>query len=241
MDIVSSFSNPCREMSDSPTGSGSVEASRAFLSAEIRRAQKQLQSEQWSACLVGVGDRGEVSMYPCNLVLPFYYPETIAELDEYGRDHFEFPEAEWRIQWQSIQEFVDQYGQYAAMEDKAQSTDAEVRHRQRRIKVLRDACAAFDPTLTIFGIESDSETWWEVLTFHIFGPRIPSPPEPKSDAQLLARLCRHTHSYVGRSRFGIEDEAITEVSFDAACTTDATIDLRRLLEDASTRDFDYGG
>jgi hypothetical protein len=48
-----------------------------------------------------------------------------------------------------------------------------------------------------------------------------------SNAQLLARLCRHTHSYVGRSRFGIESEAITEVSFDGACTTDATIDLLR--------------
>ncbi|HZR19751.1 MAG TPA: hypothetical protein VFE51_20870, partial [Verrucomicrobiae bacterium] len=195
--------------------------------AEIQRAQKQLSPEQWSACLVGVGDRGEVAVYPCNLVLPFHYPETVAELDEYGPDHFSFPEDSWAIQWHAIQEFADQYEQYAAMEDKAQSIDAEVRHRQWRIQVLRDACVRFDPKLTMFGIESDAETWWEVLTFQISGPRLPPPPLPKSDAQLLSRLCRHTHSYVGRSRFTIEAEAITEVRFDGACVTDTTIDLLR--------------
>lgn len=81
--------------------------------------------------------------------------------------------------------------------------------------------------MTVFGIESDIETWWEVNTFHISGPRIPSPPTPVSDAQVLARLCQHTHSYVGQSRFQIEDGAIVEVSFDGADTTDATFDLLR--------------
>ena len=113
------------------------------------------------------------------------------------------------------------------MNEAADSIRASVLHQQRRIEVLRDACSSFDPALTIFGIESDTETWWEVNTFHVSGPRIPSPPAPVSGAQLLARLCRHTHSYVGRSRFRIEGGAITGVAFDGAATTDATIDLLR--------------
>jgi hypothetical protein len=93
--------------------------------------------------------------------------------------------------------------------------------------VLQDACAHFDPALTIFGIESDSESWSEANTFHIAGPRIPAPPIPVSDIQILARLCRQTHSCVGRSRFEIENGAIAGVSFDGAGTTNATIDLLR--------------
>lgn len=93
--------------------------------------------------------------------------------------------------------------------------------------MLQEACVVFDPALTVFGIERDIETWWETNTFHISGPRIPFPPAPVSDAQVLARLCRHTHSYVGQSRFRIEDGAIVEVSFDGGDTTDATIDLLR--------------
>jgi hypothetical protein len=126
-----------------------------------------------------------------------------------------------------IPEFAKQYEIFSALDDRAESIRASDGHRQRRIQVLQDACAPFDPALTIFGIESDIETWWEANTFHISGPRIPSPPAPISDAQVLARLCRHTHSYVGQCRFQIEDGAIVEVSFDGADTTDATIDLLR--------------
>jgi hypothetical protein len=113
------------------------------------------------------------------------------------------------------------------LDNDAESTRASDRHKQRRIQVLQDACATFDPAMTIFGIESDTETWWEANTFHISGPRIPSPPPPVSDAQVLSRLCRHTHSYIGQSRFQIEDGAIVEVSFDGADTSDSTIDLLR--------------
>ena len=52
------------------------------------------------------------------------------------------------------QEFADQYEKYSAMENKAHRIDAEARHRQKRPKVLRDACSGFDPDLTIFGIEA---------------------------------------------------------------------------------------
>ena len=200
---------------------------RDFLASELDRARTQLAPDQWQALLVGVSDQGEIAAHPCRLVLPFHYPATIEELDDYGPDHFTFPESSWELRWQEIPEFAEQYRIFAALDDIAESTRASSRHTHRRIEVLQDACIPFDPALTVFGIESDDESLWEANTFHISRPRIPSPPTPVSDAQVLARLCRHTHSYVGQSRFHIEGGAIVEASFDGADTTDATIDLLR--------------
>jgi hypothetical protein len=104
---------------------------------------------------------------------------------------------------------------------------ASDRRFELTLHILQEACAGFDPKLTIIGIESDSGSWWEVNTFHVSGPPIPPPPAPRSAVQVLARLCRHQHSYVGRSRFTIQRGVITEVAFDGACTTDATVDLLR--------------
>jgi hypothetical protein len=214
-------------MSDSSAQPTSVKEVRDFLVAEVQRARTQLSANEWHALLVGVSDEGEVAAYPCNLLLPFYYPRTVDELDDYGPDHFSFPESSWKLRWQQISEFAQQYEVYNALDDDEAEIRAEACHKTRRVEVLQEACASIDSRLTIFGIESDTETWWEANTFHISGPRIPSPPTPISDAQLLARLCRQTQSYVGRSRFHIEDGAITGVSFDGASTTDATIDLLR--------------
>lgn len=214
-------------MSKSSAQSASVTQVRNYLSAEIQRARTQLSTDQWQALLVGVSDQGEIAAYPCRLVVPFHYPATIAELDGHGPDHFTFPGRSWELRWQVIPEFVEQYEVFAALDDDAESTRALDRQIQRRILVLQDACAPFDQALTVFGIVSDTEEWWEANTFHISGPRIPSPPTPVSDVQILSRLCRHTHSYVGQSRFQIEDGVIVEVSFDGADTTDATFDLLR--------------
>jgi hypothetical protein len=214
-------------MNDPSPLSTSVKEVRNYLTAELERARTQLSPGEWQALLVGVSDQGELTSYPCRLLLPFHYPSTIAELDDYGLDHFSFPESLWKLHWHRIPEFAEQYQLFAGLKGKADSIHASSRHMQRRIQVLQDACIALDPTLTVFGIESDIETWWEVNTFPISGPRIPAPPTPVSDAQLLARLCRHTHSYVGQSRFKIEDGGIVEVGFDGADTTDATIDLLR--------------
>ena len=104
---------------------------------------------------------------------------------------------------------------------------AEEHHRQCRMATLREACSGFDQALTVFGIQSDLETWWEVNTSHISGPPIPPPPPPRSDAQLLAPLLRQTQNHVSKSVFGISGGAITEVTLNGACTTDATIDLLR--------------
>lgn len=214
-------------MSKSSAKHASVKEVRDYLAAEIDLAHTQLPPEQRQALLVGVSDQGEIAACPCGLVLPFHYPATIAELDDSPRDHFSFPEGTWGSRRRAIPEFVHQYEIFSALDDRAESIRASDCHKQRRIQVLQDACAVFDPTLTVFGIESDIETWWETNTFHISGARIPSPPAPVSDAQVLARLCRHTHSYVGQSRFRIGDGAILGVSFDGADTTDATIDLLR--------------
>ncbi|HLH53629.1 MAG TPA: hypothetical protein VKY92_08435 [Verrucomicrobiae bacterium] len=214
-------------MSKSPAEQASVEEVRNYLAAEIELARTQLKVAQWRTFLVGVSDQGEIAASPCSLVLPFQYPATIAELDDYPRDHFSFPEGDWGSRRRAIPEFAEQHEIFSALDDHAESVRASDNHKRRRIQVLQDACTPFDPALTFFGIESDTETWWEVNTFHISGPRIPSPPAPVSDAQVLARLCRHTHSYVGQSRFQIENEAIVEVSFDGADTTDGTIDLLR--------------
>jgi len=216
-------------MSHSHTQSESAKVVHDYLAEEIRRAQKQLSPDQRQAFLVGVSDQGEIATYPCGLVLPFYYPSSIEELDDYGPDHFTFPEGSWELRWLPIREFAEQYEFFAALEDDAESIRASERHKQRRIEVLQEACSSFDRALTIFGIESDTETWWEVNTFHVSGPRIPPPPNPVSDAQVLARLCRHTGSYVGKSRFQIKGGAITQVDFDGADTTDATIDLLRVV------------
>jgi hypothetical protein len=214
-------------MSKSSEHLASIKEVCDYLNAEIERARTQLSPDQWQALLVGVSDQGEIGAFPCRLVLPFHYPASIAELDDYGPDHFTFPEKSWELRWREIPEFAEQYEVFAALDDDAESTRVSDRHMQRRIAVLQEACASFDPRLTVFGIESDSEEWWEPNTFHISGPRIPSPPPPVSDAQVLSRLCRHTHSYVGQSRFQIEDGAIVEADFDGGCTTDATIDLLR--------------
>jgi hypothetical protein len=214
-------------MSRPPSNSESVEAVREYFSAEIGRAQQELTREQWQAILAGVNDLGDVAVYPCRLILPFHYPATIAELDENGPDHFAFPEVSWNLRWQSIREFAEQYEKFSAIEDDAESVRVGQQHLRRRIKVLQDGCAGFDPGLTIIGIESDSEEWWEPLTFHVSGPRIPPPPSPVSDVQILSRLRRQTQNYIGKSAFGIEDGVITEVRFDGACTTDATFDLLR--------------
>ncbi len=214
-------------MSQSSSQPASLKEVRDYVAAEIERARTQLSPDEWQALLIGVSDQGEIAAYPCLLVLPFHYPATIGELDDYGPDHFGFPEASWELRWQEIPEFAKQYEIFAALDDDAESIRASDRHQHRRIQVLQDACVPFDQALTIFGIDSDTETWWEANTFHISGPRIPPPPAPVSDAQVLARLCRHTHSYIGRSRFAIEDGAIVEVAFDGADTTDTTIDLLR--------------
>jgi len=213
-------------MSASTAKPESVKEVHDFLANEIQRIGKHLSHGEWPTILVGVGDLGEISASPCRLLLPFHYPATVDDLDKRSPDHFDFPQ-KWKSPWKKIPEFVEQHEIFSSLEDKAESILASEQHKQTRIAVLQDACAAFESSLTIFGIESDTETWWEVNTFHISGPRIPAPPAPVSDAQILGRLCRHTHSYVGKSRFEIEDGVITEVDFDGADTTDATIDLLR--------------
>lgn len=205
----------------------SVNEVRDYVAAELGLARTQLPPEQRRTPLIGVSDIGEIAACPCRLVIPFHYPATIAELDDYPTDHFSFPEGDWGSRWRAIPEFVHQYEIFSGLDDRADSIRLSDIHQRRRVQVLQDACASFDPALTFFGIESDTETWWEVNTFHTSGPRIPSPPTPVSDAQALTRLCRQTHSYVGKSRFQIEDGAITGVSFDGASTTDTTIDLLR--------------
>jgi len=167
---------------------------------------------------------------PCRLVLPFHYPATIAELDELGPDHFEFPETSLKLSRQKIEEFVKQHSLLSDLDEK-EFIRAGEHFMGRKINVLQEACSTLDPTLTVFGIESDNETWWEVNTFHISGPRIPTPPNPVSDVQLLARLRRQTHRHVGQGCFGMEEGAIVEVSFDGGSTTDATIDLLRGVAD----------
>lgn len=194
---------------------------------DLKRAKLSLTLEQFEALLIGVSDEGEIAVYPCRFILPFHYPATIEELDEYGPDHFQFPQEQWELKWKEIPEFAQQYDHWFSIDDDAISYQLGERNLQTRIRRFQEACSVLDPTLTIFGIESDTETWWEVNTFHISGPRIPPPPLPQSDAQLLARLCRHSHSYVGESRFTIEDAEITEASFNGADTTDRTIDLLR--------------
>jgi hypothetical protein len=216
-------------MSQSPNPSDSVKTVHDYLVNEIQRARMELSPDQWQAILVGVSDGGEIAARPCLLVLPFHYPGTLNELDAPGRHHFNFPKKSWKLRHHAIPEFVEQSEVLAALDDPAQSVDVSDRQRRRRIEVLQEACASVDPALTIFGIESDNESWWEVNTFPISGPRIPSPPAPVSDVQVLARLCRHTHSCVGPSRFHIEGGAITGVAFDGADTTDATIDLLRVV------------
>lgn len=99
--------------------------------------------------------------------------------------------------------------------------------KELQLKVMRQACAGFTAEKTIIGIESDSEEWWEVLTFHLHGPLIPSPPPPVSDVQLLCRLRRHTHNYIGSSAFTIKRGRIIQLNLDGGCTTDASIDLLR--------------
>lgn len=173
-----------------------------------------------------MSDDGEIIAFPCRLVLPFHYPATIAELDASGPDHFEFPDTSLKLNRQKIAEFVEQSALITGLEER-EFMRASEKYEHRRIAVLQEACASFAPDLTVFGIESDNETWWEVNTFHISGPRIPAPADPVSDVQILARLCRQTHSYVGRSRFKIEEESIVDVSFDGASTADTTIDLLR--------------
>jgi hypothetical protein len=205
----------------------SINEVRDYVAAEIERARKTLPPSQWQALLIGMSDDGELNATPCGFVLPFHYPATIEELDENNPDHFSLPQSPWKEHRKRIIEFAEQYEMFAALDDDAQSVQASELHMQRRIAVLQDACAHFGPALTIFGFESDSESFWEVNSFHISGPRIPAVPTPISDVQVLSRLCRHTHSYIGRSRFHIQGGAIAEVSFDGADTTDATIDLLR--------------
>lgn len=214
-------------MSDSSSPQASIQEVRTHLAAELVRARTHLSPNLWEALIIGVSDQGTIAIYPCLWVLPFHYPASIQELDDYGPSHFKFPETEWTLRWQEIPEFAEQYEVFMALEEDAEITQASDQHRRRRIAVLQEACSGFDPALTIVGIESDTEEWWEVNTFHLAGPRIPAPPTPVSDAQILARLCRQKGSYVGRSRFQIEDDAIVEVSFEGADTTDATIDLLR--------------
>jgi hypothetical protein len=213
-------------MSDS-SSQESVKEVHNFVIAEIERARTQLSADQWQTILIGASDDGEIAAYPCRLVLPFHYPATVDQLDDHEPEHFSFPQSSWKLRWQGIPEFVEQYKVYNSLEGDAESVRAENSHKQRRIQVLQQACDSVNSGLTIFGIESDIETWWECNTFHIAGPRIPSPPLPVSDAQVLARLCHQTQSYVGKSRFKIEDGAIVGVGFDGASTTDATIDLLR--------------
>jgi hypothetical protein len=214
-------------VSDVSPSSASVKDARDFLGAELDRFRSELSPDQWHTLLVGVGDEGDIMVFPCRLVLPFHYPATIAELDEVGPDHFEFPDSSLIMQRHRIPEFAEQYSVFAGLEDQAESLRVSERQKQRRIDILQEACVSFDSPLTVFGIESDTETWWEVNTFYLSGPRIPPPPTPVSDVQILSRLRRHTHSYVGQSCFRIEEGAITEVQFDGADTTDATIDLLR--------------
>ena len=215
-------------MSNSSQPTESVEEVRSYLTAELEQARTQLSPDQWQAILVGVGDQGEIAAFPCCLALPFHYPASIEELDQRPTNHFGFVKKPlWSLRTHLIREFAEQYEVFAALDDPKESIRVSDRNESRRIDVLRSACTSFDSALSVFGIESDSETWWEVNTFHIAGPRIPFPPTPVSDVQVLARLCRHTQSHVGRSRFHIEDDAIVEVSFDGAGTTDATIDLLR--------------
>ena len=194
--------------------------------------QEHFPSVQSPAVLVEIsawGDWGKIAASPCGLVLPFHYPATMEELDEPERDHFIPASKSWKPNWQSIPEFEDQNKVYSDtednVEDKAELMRVEQIHRQRRISVLQEAASSFLPTLTVFG--NDSASWTEVNTFHISGPRLPQPPAPVSDIQILARLCKHTHSYVGQNRFRMEHGAITGVDFNGADTTDITIDLLR--------------
>jgi hypothetical protein len=202
------------DVSDLLPSAASVKEARDFLGADLDRFRSKLSPDQWHTLLVGVSDEGELMAFPCRLVLPFYYPATIAELDGLGPDHFEFPDRSFKLQAHRMAEFAEQYSVFATLEDSAESIRVSERQKQRRIDVMQEACAFFDSALTVFGIESDTETWWEVNTFYVSGPRIPPPPTPVSDVQILSRLRRHTHSYVGQGCFQIEEGAITEVKFD---------------------------
>src|SRR6266705_2782618 len=110
----------------------SVKAVQAYINAEVHRAQKQLSPDQWQAILVGASDQGEIAAYPCRLVLPFHYPATLDELDEYGPEHFSFPKSSWDLLRQPIHEFCEQYKVVFAIADNAESVRAEYDHRRRR-------------------------------------------------------------------------------------------------------------
>src|SRR5690606_33514619 len=124
-------------MSKSSAHLASIKEVRNYLTAEIERARTQLSPDQWQALLVGVSDQGEIGAFPCRLVLPFHYPASIAELDDYGPDHFTFPEKSWELRWREIPEFAEQYEVFAALDDDAESTRVSDRHKQRRILVLQ--------------------------------------------------------------------------------------------------------
>jgi hypothetical protein len=75
-------------------------------------------------------------------------------------------------------------------------------------------------------METDNETWWEVNTFHVSGPRLPPPPPPKTDVQIFARLCRQTHRDI-RNALTFSNGYVSEFRLGGAGTSDATIDLLR--------------
>src|SRR4051794_23868378 len=108
-------------MSKSSAEHASVKEVRDYLAAEIELARTQLPPKQWQAFLVGVSDQGEIAACPCGLVLPFHYPATIAELDDYPRDHFSFPEGAWGSRRRPIPEFAQQYEIFSALDDRAES------------------------------------------------------------------------------------------------------------------------
>jgi hypothetical protein len=132
----------------------------------------------------------------------------------------------WSVQRHAVPLFEKLYDKVTAKEGLEFEKVAAQQEKVQR-QILQEACAKFDPKQTIIGIESESEEWWEVLTFHIQGPRIPQPPAPVSDVQLLCRLHRQTHNYIGKTAFTSKRGRITEIHLDGACTSDTTIDLLR--------------
>lgn len=154
----------------------------------------------------------------------------VAELQRYFGNHA-FPSYRnasriWSVPSHDVRLFKKLYDRLDDQEG-LEFEKASAQLKSVQLQILQEACAEFDSEQTIIGIESESEEWWEVLTFHIHGPPIPPPPPPVSDVQLFCRLRRQTHNYIGKSAFTIIRGRIAEICLDGACSSDATINLLR--------------
>lgn len=196
---------------------------RDAIQSELARFDRSASTE-WNRVCIGFGDEDDVVVMPCRLLLPFHYPSTIEDLDAVKPAHFDFP-ADWDPRLFHIPLFREQYDEVSQHDTDIGFMSAFARTLQKRIELARDACRRTSGDVTFFGIERESDEWWEVLTFHLSGPPLPSAPMPRSDVQLYCRLKRQTHAGIGRYSFGIENGVVTELSLDGASTTDKTVSL----------------